>query len=210
MQRLEEALYLQFHTGDTNICFPCYLISSTQRFSSFCLFAKPLTVHSHLAVPGSLASLPGLPYVHTVIYLVPPPHFFLLSEINAKLCQHLQLPISLCLTLPPTAPLPPPPVHTHVLTGSWYYLPVRAARSLVHCISWNHSCTKKREDSVCQHPNHRLHSCTATTSRQHRARQLSELRQTGGYSRFSLRSSGCRAAWRSRVKVGMLWANSSK
>lgn len=139
-----------------------------------------------------------------------PPHFFLLSEINAKLCQHLQLPISLCLTLPPTAPLPPPPVHTHVLTGSWYYLPVRAARSLVHCISWNHSCTKKREDSVCQHPNHRLHSCTATTSRQHRARQLSELRQTGGYSRFSLCSSGCRAAWRTRVKAGMLWANSSK
>lgn len=203
--------------------FTCSSILGTQIFASRATwFPAPRGSQAFASLPSRSQSTLTLLFQEALLHCqvcpmftlsfiwFPPPHFFLLSEINAKLCQHLQLPISLCLTLPPTAPLPPPPVHTHVLTGSWYYLPVRAARSLVHCISWNHSCTKKREDSVCQHPNHRLHSCTATTSRQHRARQLSELRQTGGYSRFSLCSSGCRAAWRTRVKAGMLWANSSK
>lgn len=136
MQRLEEALYLQFHTGDTNICFPCYLISSTQRFSSFCLFAKPLTVHSHLAVPGSLASLPDLPYVHTVIYLVPPPPFFSVERNKRKAlptpsASHKPLPHPSTHSSTPPAPsahscsdrflvLPPRPCGQ--VSGSLYFL----------------------------------------------------------------------------------------
>lgn len=52
----------------------------------------------------------------------PPPPFFLLSKINAKLCQHLQLPMSLCLTLPPTAPLPPAP-SAHSCSDRFLVLP---------------------------------------------------------------------------------------
>lgn len=55
------------------------------------------------------------------------PSFSMLSKINAKLCRHLQLPMSLHLTLPPTTPvlqLPPSPSHcTHSCSDRFWVLP---------------------------------------------------------------------------------------
>lgn len=42
----------------------------------------------------------------TLSFIWVPPPTFSLSATNAKLCEHLQLPLSLCLTLPPTSIVP--------------------------------------------------------------------------------------------------------
>lgn len=45
----------------------------------------------------------------TLSFIWAPPPTFSLSATNAKLCGHLQLPPSLCLTLPPTSVVPQGP-----------------------------------------------------------------------------------------------------
>lgn len=72
----------------------------------------------------------------------PPAHIFSLSAANAKLCEHLQLPLSLCLTLPPTSAVaqgpPAPPLFSQALgvtsalwPGLWFtvFLGTAAAHS---------------------------------------------------------------------------------
>lgn len=109
----------------------------------------------------------------------------LLSATNAKLCEHLQLP----LCLPPTSAVPQGPQHPLCSHSSWCHLcPV--ARALVHCFSWNCSCTKEREARGCQHPNHR--GCTAAAQEEPAQAQPGSSPETAG--RRHQRSLGSRVA----------------
>lgn len=95
--------------------------------------------------------------------------------------------------------LPTPPAHTPVLTGSWYCLPLPAARSLARCISWNRSCTETAWGQRLPAPKPQapqLHSSNQQTAQGQAAFSTETVGRK--QQRFSLHSSGYRAAWRSR------------
>lgn len=151
LQRLEETYYLRFHIQGKQL--PPMLLnfkhSEVLKLLSFSQAAHSLLSPCDSRKSCFIARFALSSCCH--LFGFPPPIFSV--ERNTELCKHLQLPMSLCLILPPTTAGPqPPPQHTLMLWQVLGITPLPVARSVVHCISWNHSCTKKAQGQCLPAP----------------------------------------------------------
>lgn len=139
---------------------------------------------------------------------VPPPHLLCWAKQTQNFTNTSSFPWASALPFRPQLLFPnAPPAHTHVLTGSWYYLPLPVARSLVHCISWNCSCTKKAWGQCLPAPKPQapqLHSSNQQTAQGQAAFSTKAVRRK--QQRFLPLSGGYRAMWKSRVKAIMCYS----